>query len=208
MKIKAFYLSALAAIVTGLVSCENAELKYDDVTGPGRLFLNEAVGMAKSTSFVIPDDGTVYTVTPRISKPLDKDLKLTVYVDEKRPRRVQQAEQYVLHTASRHQLRIRKQRRDPRRKGRLQSGDNHPASAHHGAEQDGIHPCAAHRRKAPKGMPYRYSTTPMHSSWPPHRFPIRNVVEVTGNSYLQTRFAEDYKLVVDLRNTVQPQSDL
>ena len=45
MKIKAFYLSALAAIVTGLVSCENAELKYDDVTGPGRLFLNEAVGM-------------------------------------------------------------------------------------------------------------------------------------------------------------------
>ena len=82
MKIKAFYLSALAAIVTGLVSCENAELKYDDVTGPGRLFLNEAVGMAKSTSFVIPDDGTVYTVTPRISKPLDKDLKLTVYVDE------------------------------------------------------------------------------------------------------------------------------
>ena len=54
MKIKAFYLSAVAAIVTGLVSCDNAELKYDDVTGPGRLFLNEAVGTAKSVSFVIP----------------------------------------------------------------------------------------------------------------------------------------------------------
>ena len=51
MKIKAFYLSAVAAIVTGLVSCDNAELKYDDVTGPGRLFLNEAVGTAKSVSF-------------------------------------------------------------------------------------------------------------------------------------------------------------
>ena len=50
MKIKAFYLSAVAAIVTGLVSCDNAELKYDDVTGPGRLFLNEAVGTAKSVS--------------------------------------------------------------------------------------------------------------------------------------------------------------
>ena len=48
MKIKAFYLSTVAAIVTGLVSCDNAELKYDDVTGPGRLFLNEAVGTAKS----------------------------------------------------------------------------------------------------------------------------------------------------------------
>ena len=83
MKIKAFYLSAVAAIVTGLVSCDNAELKYDDVTGPGRLFLNEAVGTAKSVSFVIPDDGSVYTVTPRISKPLGRDLKLTVYVDEK-----------------------------------------------------------------------------------------------------------------------------
>ena len=56
MKIKAFLLSAVAAIVTGLVSCDNAELKYDDVTGPGRLFLNEAVGTAKSVSFVIPDD--------------------------------------------------------------------------------------------------------------------------------------------------------
>ena len=40
MKIKAFYLSAVAAIVTGLVSCDNAALKYDDVTAPGRLFLN------------------------------------------------------------------------------------------------------------------------------------------------------------------------
>lgn len=54
MKIKAFYLSAVAAIVTGLVSCDNAELKYDDVTGPGRLFLNEAVGTAKSVSFAFP----------------------------------------------------------------------------------------------------------------------------------------------------------
>ena len=63
MKIKAFYLSAVAAIVTGLVSCDNAELKYDDVTGPGRLFLNEAVGTAKSVSFVIPDDvGGRYSV--------------------------------------------------------------------------------------------------------------------------------------------------
>ena len=66
MKIKAFYLSAVAAIVTGLVSCDNAELKYDDVTGPGRLFLNEAVGTAKSVSFVIPDDvgGRFSVLTP------------------------------------------------------------------------------------------------------------------------------------------------
>ena len=121
MKIKAFYLSAVAAIVTGLVSCDNAELKYDDVTGPGRLFLNEAVGTAKSVSFVIPDDGSVYTVTPRISKPLGRDLKLTVYVDEKALDEYNKQNNTLLHTASQHQLRIRKQRGDPRRQGRLQS---------------------------------------------------------------------------------------
>lgn len=89
------------------------------------------------------------------------------------PRRVQQTEQHLLHTASQHQLRIRKQRGDPRRQGRLQSGDNHPASAHHGAEQDGIRPCAAHRRKGRRGSHARCSKAPTHSSWPQRRFPIR-----------------------------------
>lgn len=80
MKIKHIILAAVAA--AGLTSCNDAVHKDTDVTGPGRLFINEAVGTSKVTSFVIPDAGMTVAVTPRISKPLPYDIEVTVYVNE------------------------------------------------------------------------------------------------------------------------------
>ena len=193
MKIKAFYLSAVAAIVTGLVSCDNAELKYDDVTGPGRLFLNEAVGTAKSVSFVIPDDGSVYTVTPRISKPLGRDLKLTVYVDEKA------LDEYNKQNNTSYTLL-------PNTNYEFESNAVIPAGkVVSNPVTITLHPLTTEQNKTGfvHALPiavkaegdamqvlegadaFVLAATPV---------PYSNVVEITGNSYLQTRFAEDYKL--------------
>ena len=193
MKIKAFYLSAVAAIVTGLVSCDNAELKYDDVTGPGRLFLNEAVGTAKSVSFVIPDDGSVYTVTPRISKPLGRDLKLTVYVDEKA------LDEYNKQNNTSYTLL-------PNTNYEFESSAVIPAGkVVSNPVTITLHPLTTEQNKTGfvHALPiavkaegdamqvlegadaFVLAATPV---------PYSNVVEITGNSYLQTRFAEDYKL--------------
>ena len=193
MKIKAFYLSAVAAIVTGLVSCDNAELKYDDVTGPGRLFLNEAVGTAKSVSFVIPDDGSVYTVTPRISKPLGRDLKLTLYVDEKA------LDEYNKQNNTSYTLL-------PNTNYEFESSAVIPAGkVVSNPVTITLHPLTTEQNKTGfvHALPiavkaegeamqvlegadaFVLAATPV---------PYSNVVEITGNSYLQTRFAEDYKL--------------
>ncbi|MFQ7502738.1 MAG: hypothetical protein ACLRMJ_05685 [Alistipes finegoldii] len=51
------------------MSCDNAELKYDDVTGPGRL--NEAPERPNRSS-CHSRRRQAYTVTPRISKPLGR----------------------------------------------------------------------------------------------------------------------------------------
>ena len=189
MKIKAFYLSAVAAIVTGLVSCDNAELKYDDVTGPGRLFLNEAVGTAKSVSFVIPDDGSVYTVTPRISKPLGRDLKLTVYVDEKA------LDEYNKQNNTSYTLL-------PNTNYEFESSAVIPAGkVVSNPVTITLHPLTTEQNKTGfvHALPiavkaegeamqvlegadaFVLAATPV---------PYSNVVEITGNSYLQTRFAE------------------
>ncbi len=189
MKIKAFYLSAVAAIVTGLVSCDNAELKYDDVTGPGRLFLNEAVGTAKSVSFVIPDDGSVYTITPRISKPLGRDLKLTVYVDEKA------LDEYNKQNNTSYTLL-------PNTNYEFESSAVIPAGkVVSNPVTITLHPLTTEQNKTGfvHALPiavkaegdamqvlegadaFVLAATPV---------PYSNVVEITGNSYLQTRFAE------------------
>lgn len=193
MKIKAIYLPVVAAILLGFSSCNDAELRYDDVTGAGRLFLNEAAGTSKSTSFVIPDEGKVLTVTPRISKPLDTDLKLTVYVDAKA------LEAYNLRNNTTYELL-------PEANYEFEAQAVIPAGKVVSKPvQIILHPLTTEQNKTgfvhalpvavkaegdrlpvlADGGAFIFAATPV---------PFSNVVEITGNSYLQTRFAEDYKL--------------
>ncbi|MFQ7386655.1 MAG: hypothetical protein ACLRM8_02195 [Alistipes sp.] len=103
MKIKAFYLSAVAAIVT--VMCPaTTPTQIRRRNGPRQIFLNEAVGTAKSSRSSFPTTAAS-TVTPPHPRNRWARLKpTTVYVDEK-ALDVQQTEQHLLHTASQHQLR-------------------------------------------------------------------------------------------------------
>jgi len=60
-----------------MVSCDES----DTENTPNRAYLIEAEGLNISSSFVIPDDGTTVTVTPRISKQAQTDVTLELYVD-------------------------------------------------------------------------------------------------------------------------------
>lgn len=73
MNIKYILFALVACMV--LVACNDAEGPIDN-----RIFLNEAIGLEKTTLFVIPDEGTQVTVTPRLAKALDHDLDVEVFV--------------------------------------------------------------------------------------------------------------------------------
>ena len=144
-------------------------------------------------TFVIPDDGSVYTVTPRISKPLGRDLKLTVYVDEKA------LDEYNKQNNTSYTLL-------PNTNYEFESSAVIPAGkVVSNPVTITLHPLPTEQNKTGfvHALPiavkaegeamqvlegadaFVLAATPV---------PYSNVVEITGNSYLQTRFAEDYKL--------------
>jgi len=69
------YMLLAVAIVFGLAACNDAEDPIDN-----RVFLSEAIGLENSSLFVIPDEGTQISVTPRIAKAINHDLEVEVYV--------------------------------------------------------------------------------------------------------------------------------
>lgn len=193
MKIRALYLSLIAAALTGLAACDNAEHQYDDVTGEGRLFLNEALGTDKSDSFVIPDDGRTYTVTPRISKPLDRDLTLTLYVDEQvlADYNSQYNTSYELLPASNYHFETTAVIPAGKVLSKPVTIKLDPLTTEQN-KTGFVHALPIAVKAADESMPVLDGSDAFLIAASP--VPYSNVVEVTGNCVLQARFAEDYKL--------------
>lgn len=182
-----------AAILLSFVSCENAEIRYDDVTGPGRLFLNEAVGLEKSESFVIPDEGTTYTITPRLSKPMDKDVTLKLYVDESVLENYNKLNNtaYVLLPESNYEF----DATTVIPAGKVVSKPISITLKALTTEQNKtgfVHALPLAVRAAHDEVPVLENADAFILAATP--VPFSNVVEITGQSYLHARFAEDYKL--------------
>jgi hypothetical protein len=64
------------AVVLGLAACNDAEDPIEN-----RVYLSESIGLSNTSLFVIPDDGTQVSVSPRISQPIGNDLEVEVYVN-------------------------------------------------------------------------------------------------------------------------------
>lgn len=69
------YILIAVVAIFGLTACNDAE---DPIVN--RVYLSESIGLSNTSLFVIPDDGTQVSVTPRISQPINVDLEVEVYV--------------------------------------------------------------------------------------------------------------------------------
>jgi len=69
------YILVAVAIILAFATCNDAENPIEN-----RIYLSESIGLSNTSLFVIPDDGTQVSVTPRISQPIDRDLEVEVYV--------------------------------------------------------------------------------------------------------------------------------
>lgn len=193
MKLNLFFRVTAAALLALPTACDNAELQYDDITSEGRLFLNEAAGVTKSRGLVIPDEGCTFTVTPRISKPLDRDLQLTVFIDEEalEEYNLQNNTSYVLLPEDNYGFESTAVIPAGKVVSTPVSVTLHPLTTEQNktgfvhALPVAVKAAAGEIATLESSDAFLFAATPV---------PYSNVVEITGNSYLQTRFAEDYKL--------------
>ena len=144
-------------------------------------------------TFVIPDDGSVSTVTPRISKPLGRDLKLTVYVDEKAldEYNKQNNTSYTLLPNSNYEF----ESSAVIPAGKVVSNPVtitlHPLTTEQN-KTGFVHALPIAVKAEGEAMQVLEGADAFVLAATP--VPYSNVVEITGNSYLHTCFAEDYKL--------------
>lgn len=69
------YMLLAVALFLGFTACNDSE---NPITN--RIFLNEAIGLENTTLFVIPDEGTQVTVTPRLAKAIEQDVEVEIFV--------------------------------------------------------------------------------------------------------------------------------
>ena len=144
-------------------------------------------------TFVIPDDGSVYTVTPRISKPLGRDLKLTVYVDEKAldEYNKQNNTSYTLLSITNYEFESSAVIPAGKVVSNPETITLHPLTTEQN-KTGFVHALPIAVKAEGEAMQVLEGADAFVLAATP--VPYSNVVESTGYSYLHTRFAEDYKL--------------